>query len=121
LTTRPLRFDGRHLFVNVDAAKGELRVEVLDEQGRAIKPFLRENCVPIRADRTLQAVQWRDVPDLAAVRGQTVKLRFVLTSGRLYAFGGSPDASGASHGSVAAGGPGFKGPTDTVGNTAMPP
>ncbi|MDY0169522.1 MAG: hypothetical protein RBS80_23470 [Thermoguttaceae bacterium] len=28
----------------------------------------------------------------------------------------SPDASGAGHGYVAAGGPGFTGPTDTVGD-----
>ena len=44
-----------------------------------------------------------------------LKLRFTLTNGRLYAFWVSPEATGASHGYVAAGGPGFKGPTDTVG------
>src|SRR2546426_11227408 len=31
LTTRPVRFSGKHLFVNVDNAKGELRVEILDQ------------------------------------------------------------------------------------------
>ena len=30
LTTRPVRFRGKHLFVNVDAPQGELRAEVLD-------------------------------------------------------------------------------------------
>ena len=30
LTTRPVRFKGRYLFVNIDAADGELRVEALD-------------------------------------------------------------------------------------------
>jgi hypothetical protein len=30
LTTRPVRFKGKHLFVNVDDPKGELRVEILD-------------------------------------------------------------------------------------------
>ena len=115
LTTRPLRFRGRHLFVNVDNPKGELRVEVLDDQGRVIKPFTRENCVPVHVDRTSQAVQWREVTDLGAVRDRPVKLRFTLTNGRLYAFWVSPEATGASHGYVAAGGPGFKGPTDTVG------
>lgn len=115
LTTRPLRFRGRHLFVNVDNPKGDLRVEVLDDQGRVIKPFTRENCVPVHADRTSQAVQWREVADLGAVRDRPIKLRFTLTNGRLYAFWVSPEATGASHGYVAAGGPGFKGPTDTVG------
>jgi hypothetical protein len=35
--------------------------------------------------------------------------------GALYAFWVSPDAGGASHGYVAAGGPGFPGATDTTG------
>jgi len=48
-----------------------------------------------------------------------VRLRFHLRSGRLYAFWVSPDASGASGGYVAAGGPGFTGPTDTVGVAAL--
>jgi hypothetical protein len=121
LTTRLVRFNGRHLFVNVDAPKGELRVEVLDDQGRAIEPLTRANCVPVRTDRTLQLVRWRDVPDLGAVRGRPVRFRFFLTTGLLYAFWVSPDASGASHGYVAAGGPGFKGPVDTVGNGAAAP
>ena len=34
LITRPVRFSGRHLFVNVAAPAGELRVEVLDAGGR---------------------------------------------------------------------------------------
>jgi hypothetical protein len=63
-------------------------------------------------------VTWRDAADLGAVRDRPVKLRFTLMNGRLYAFWVSPDTSGASHGYVAAGGPGFKGPIDTVG-TAM--
>jgi len=42
-------------------------------------------------------------------------VRFHLRNGSLYAFWVSRDPSGASDGYVAAGGPGFTGPTDTVG------
>jgi hypothetical protein len=42
-------------------------------------------------------------------------LRFYLRNGALYAFWVSPEESGASHGYVAAGGPDFTGPRDTVG------
>jgi hypothetical protein len=70
LTTRPVTFHGKHLFVNVDAPQGELRVEVLDKDGREIRPFTRDNCVPLRADRTLQAVCWQGVNDLADVPHQ---------------------------------------------------
>jgi hypothetical protein len=115
LTTRPVRFGGRHCFVNVDAPKGELRVEVLDQAGKPVAPFTRGNCAPIRADRTAQAVRWQGADDLKAVAGKPVALRFHLTNGRLYAFWVSPEATGASHGYVAAGGPGFTGLTDTRG------
>jgi hypothetical protein len=59
-------------------------------------------------------VAWK-AGDLARVAGQPVRFRFHLKGGRLYAFWVSPEKSGASHGYVAAGGPGFTGPTDTVG------
>ena len=47
LTTRLVSFGGKHLFVNVNDPKGELRVEVLDRDGNVIAPFTRENCVPV--------------------------------------------------------------------------
>jgi len=115
LTTRPVRFRGRHLFVNVDADAGELRVQVLDNRGKVIAPFSRANCIPVRADETLQVVQWKGAKDLSALAGQPVKFRFHLRNGSLYAFWVSPEASGASHGFVAASGPRFAGMTDTVG------
>ena len=60
------------------------------------------------------AVTWK-AAGLGALAGKPVRFRFHLRNGRLYAFWVSPDASGASHGYVAAGGPGFAGPVDTVG------
>ena len=119
LTTRPLRFTGRRLFVNADIA-GELRVEVLDEQGKPVPPFTRATCVPLQGDRVFQPVRWEASDDLSGVSGKTLRFRFYLRDGRLYAFWVSPDASGASHGYVAAGGPGFTAPTDTVGARALP-
>lgn len=117
LTTRPVRFRGEHLFVNVDCDGGELRAEVLDTDGKVVAPFSRANCIPVRTDKTLQAVRWMGADSLSALAGKPVRFRFHLTNGQLYAFWVSPDRSGASHGYVAAGGPGFTGPTDTVGAT----
>ena len=115
LTTRPVRFGGKHLFVNADTKAGELRVEVLDGDRHVVEPFSRENCTPLTADKTMQAVTWKGVSDLSKLAGQEVRFRFQLRNGALYAFWVSADANGASHGYVAAGGPGFTGPTDTVG------
>jgi hypothetical protein len=75
----------------------------------------RDNCLPVRKDGTLQAVKWQRAADLSGVVDQPIRLRFHLTRGRLYSFWVSPDPSGASHGYVAAGGPGFSEPIDTVG------
>jgi hypothetical protein len=141
LTTRPVRFSGKHFFVNADTAswpghsvtrvpghdeaghgvtglRGQLLVEVLGADGKHIAPFTRNNCVPISADSTIQPVKWKGALDLSSLAGKPVRFRFHLRNGSLYAFWVSPDASGASHGYVAAGGPGFTGLTDTVGATA---
>jgi hypothetical protein len=118
LTTRPLRFNGKHLFVNADARGGELRVEVLDRNGDVYPALARRLCMPITTDGTLEPVRWMGTSDLAALAGKPVRFRFYLTRGKLYSFWVSPDRSGASYGYVAAGGPGYREPRDTVGVTA---
>lgn len=115
LTTRSLRFSGKFLFANVAAPKGELRAEVLDEQGKPIAPFTKDNCEAVSIDSTKTAIKWKGSDNLSALNGKPVRLRFHLKNGGLYAFWISPDASGASHGYVAAGGPGFVEATDTTG------
>ncbi len=119
LTTRPIRFTGSHMFVNVDASQGELRAEILDVAGQPIAPFTLDHCRSIHANSTLQQVGWADAEDLTALHGKTVRFRFTLQQGSLYAFWVSRDASGRSDGYVAGGGPGFTGPTDTVGRAAL--
>ena len=118
MTTRTITFQGRHLLVNVDCPNGALKVEVLDRDGRVIEPFTLANCKAVSCDKTLEAVTWQGAADLSAVSGKPVRLRFHLERGSLYAFWVCPDRCGASHGYVAAGGPGFTGPTDTVGMKA---
>ncbi|HOW71367.1 MAG TPA: glycosyl hydrolase family 32 [Phycisphaerae bacterium] len=119
LRTRPVRFTGKHLFINADASEGGLYGEVLDKDGQVIAPFSRENCRRMQADATLQRVEWKGADDLSRVAGRPVRFRFHVKNGRLFAFWVSPDASGASHGYVAAGGPGFTGPTDTLGSAGL--
>ena len=112
LTTRPVVFSGCYLFVNVDNPQGELRVEVLDEKGRAIAPFTGASCRPLAVDSTRIQVRWEGADDLAGLRGRPVCFRFHLRGGALYAFWVSPSTTGASRGFVAAGGPGLAGAVD---------
>jgi hypothetical protein len=118
LTTRPLLFKGKYLFVNADVKDGELRAEVLDRDGKVIAPFDAASCTPVSNDKTLQAVRWSNSSDLSSVADKPVRLRFHVKKGSLYSFWISPNESGASMGYVAAGGPGFTEHRDTTGTEA---
>jgi hypothetical protein len=108
LTTRPVVFQGSHLFVNVDAPKGELRVEVTDASGK-----LLASSQPLAADKTRLPIEWLSGFNLSGVSGKPVRFRFHLTNGRLYAFWVSASAKGESNGYLGAGGPDFAGIRDT--------
>ncbi len=113
LVTRSVRFSGKHLFVNLEAPKGTLTADVLDENGKVIEPFSMANCLSAGGDGTKLKVSWKGADGLNDLAGRTVRFRFRLTHGRLYAFWVSPGDGGESLGYVAAGGPGFEGPTDS--------
>jgi hypothetical protein len=112
LTTRPVVFSGRHLFVNMDAANGTMRVAVLNEAGEVIAPFTSDNCRPITTDSTVHRVRWKSVSDVSDLAEQSVRFRFELQHASLFAFWVSPDKTGCSRGFVAAGGSGFTGNQD---------
>jgi hypothetical protein len=115
ITTRPVEFSGSALFVNADVPDGVLRAEVQDIDGNPIAPFFFHNSVPFSGDSTIHGMKWRGGADLSSLAGQPVRFSFELSNGALYAFWVSADESGRSDGYVAGGGPGYTGPTDTVG------
>lgn len=112
LTTTPVTFSGKYPFVNVAAREGELRVEILDAEGKAIPPFTLEDSKAVKGDSTRQRLAWEGAADLSTLVGKPVRFRFHLRNGQLYAFWVSAKESGASGGYVAAGGPGLVGPRD---------
>jgi len=101
LTTRPVTFNGKHLFVNVACPQGELLAEILDSDSNVIAPFTA--CKPISVDTTLHRVEWPDAKDLSPLAGKPIRFRFHLRNGSLYAFWVSPSTTGASCGYLAAG------------------
>lgn len=86
LTTRPMKFQGVRLEVNVNTSRGSLRVELLDAAGKPKPGFSRADCLAISKDNLRHTIQWQDKPDLSSLQGQTVRLRFYLEHGDLYAF-----------------------------------
>ncbi len=120
LFTRPVKFRGNHLFVNVDNPSGSLQVEVLDTSNKVIEPFTKANCSLVSVNATLHEIRWAKTKDLSHLVGKAVKFKFYLTNGSLYSFWVAPDESGASYGYVAAGGIGFAGYRDTLGRRLGP-
>lgn len=102
LTTRPVTFKGTHLFVNFN---GELRVELLDQSGKVVA-----RSETVSGDSTKQRIE---LPELARFVGKTMKFRFHVATGSLYAFWVTADQNGASNGYLGAGGPGWQGLKDT--------
>lgn len=110
LLTEKLSFDGKFLYVNADvrSKRSRLTVEVLDEEGNVIPGYAKADCIAMRsADSTKQLIKWRGHADLAKLAGQTIRLKFYLTLGDLYAFWVSPWQTGESRGYTAGGGPGL--------------
>lgn len=115
LTTRPLSFKGSHLFVNLDSPHGELLVEVLDAKDKVLA-----KSKPLTGSQTKQRVAWETQSDLSSLAGRPKRLRFTLTNGALYSFWITDDVNGASHGFLAAGGPGYSSTCDVPVSPAKP-
>ncbi len=85
--TREVRFEGKHLFLNADAAQGEIRVEILDRRGRAVlEGWSRELSQPLTEDHLRAEVAWQGKNDLESLRGRTLRFRFHLRNAHLYSF-----------------------------------
>jgi hypothetical protein len=91
--TKPIRFLGHHLFVNAEASKGSIEVELCDAAGRPLPGLSRKKAKPLTADSLRHRVQWGQVADVSAWAGKAVTLRFYLHKGaKLYSYCfGDPD------------------------------
>ena len=112
VTTKPVTFTGKHLFVNAECRFGALAAEVLDETGNVLPGFAAADCLPLaRTDSTKAEIAWKG-GNLASLAGRSVRFRFKLHCGTFYSFWVSKDASGKSGGYLAAGGPAYNGLRD---------
>lgn len=112
LTTRPVRFSGKRLFVNADARFGRCEAEIVDGDGIAYPGFSAADCrAMVREDSTRRELAFRG-GDLSRFAGKPVRIRFKLKVATLYAFWISPKPTGESGGYLSAGGPAYPGPRD---------
>ncbi|MCH2661572.1 hypothetical protein MK163_14085, partial [bacterium] len=87
LTTVPFQMPGGRLEVDMDAsARGWLKVEILDATGHALWGYARAESDRLMFNDLAQTASWRGEPDLSALRGRKVRLRFSGQFARLYGF-----------------------------------
>jgi hypothetical protein len=82
--TRVLDPEGQRLYVNADAQPGSLTVELLDEHGRRIPGYSRDECLPIETDQVRAAVRWRNHDTVPNER--PFAIRFCLNHCDLFSF-----------------------------------
>jgi hypothetical protein len=88
LLTRPLTItDQTKLLINAVANPGGyVLAEVLDQEGKPIAGFTREDAILFQDSAVFHPFAWAGQSDLSALAGQVVQIRFILRKARLYAF-----------------------------------
>ena len=87
LITRPVTFAGTELRLNAStSAAGTIRVELQDADGQPLPGLTLADCDDLYGDDVELRVTWRDQADLSRLRGQTVRLRFVLSDADVYSY-----------------------------------
>jgi hypothetical protein len=85
--TAGVKVDGPRLALNLNAGGlGQLRVGLLDAEGKAISGFALEECKIMRLNSTRAQVSWNGGGNLAALQGRTVQLLFTGSRAKLYSF-----------------------------------
>jgi len=88
MTTKPFVVEGAQLVLNCStSANGDVRVEVQTAEGEPIPGFTLEECALLVGDSVDRVVSWNTRPDLSSLRGQAVRLRFVMKDADLFALG----------------------------------
>ena len=80
--TKPLRLATSALEVNADAESGQLRVDVLEADGRAIPGLSSDACEPLGADATRHPLRWKSRQPLPTDR--PVRLVIEMNRCRLF-------------------------------------
>lgn len=87
LITKPIIFDGELLSLNfATSAAGEIRVEIQDETGTPIPGFTQDDCIPQFGDTVYRLVHWKNGAGVGRLRGQKIRLRFLLKDADLYSY-----------------------------------
>ncbi|MBU6324543.1 MAG: hypothetical protein KJS92_03570 [Bacteroidetes bacterium] len=85
MLTRPFTFAGNSLYLNYSSsAAGGIAVELTDLQGKALPGFAASQCNLLIGNEINRKVSWNGNPDLKALNGKAVRIRFIMKDANLY-------------------------------------
>jgi len=82
--TKAFRCPGGRLYLNADAARGEVGVTVCDAERKPLPGF--QQSLPIREDSLSAAVSFASGAEIQALAGQPIRLLVRVRSAKLYSF-----------------------------------
>ena len=85
VTTKLLKTAGGQLVINAQV-RGELRAEILDEDGHPLPRYSIQNCRPIQGDSLHHVLAWRETSILPSACKAGIRIRFLMRDTDLYAF-----------------------------------
>ena len=89
ILTRNLRTVPNDIFLNADANKGKILVEVVNPPGDVIKGFSKNDCIPFTGDSLEHMVAWKHGKRIVSIVNELyggICLRFYLENAKLYSF-----------------------------------
>ncbi|MBG87223.1 MAG: hypothetical protein CMO80_10030 [Verrucomicrobiales bacterium] len=87
VTTTPIKFSGKELEVNFStSAKGGIRVELQDENGKPIPGYALDDCPQQFGDSIDRVISWKNGADLSKLAGKPIRIRFELKDADLYSY-----------------------------------
>jgi hypothetical protein len=87
IVTRPLRFEGNRLQLNLHTdGAGSVRVVLLGRGGNEIDGYGDAEAVSINADSVRHEVTWAKGPDVGALAGQEIRLQITVRRAKVFAF-----------------------------------
>ena len=86
MTTKPFVFVGDTIELNANAAGGSIRVEALDEKGKIIEGFSKDDYQAITSDSVRHILKWKGSEDCQLIQGRPIKLKFYMERAKLYSF-----------------------------------
>lgn len=90
-TTRPLLFSGEKLVLNyATSAGGSIKVELQNRDGIPLKGYTLDDIKPVYGDELDHVIHWNSGSDLSVLKGQLIKVRFVLQDADLFALRFAP-------------------------------